>query len=74
MVDRTNEEIYLEICRYRKTNGYSPSVRDLCRALGFRTTSTMYQRLVRMEHDGMITMVHGQSRTIVPRPREEWGA
>lgn len=67
-----DEDIYDAICKYRARHHYSPSVRDICRMLGAKSTSTVHGKLERMIQKGMITMTRGQSRTIMTRPREEW--
>ena len=44
--------------------GYPPSVRDIQRALGFKSTSTVYNCLQRLEAEGYIHKEDGKSRTI----------
>lgn len=66
-------DIYEYIEAYRAENGWSPSVREMCRATGIKSTSTMYQRIRVMESCGMVrTGGRGSSRTIVPIPEDEW--
>jgi repressor LexA len=44
--------------------GYPPSVRDIQKALGFKSTSTVYNCLQRLEAEGYIQKEDGKSRTI----------
>lgn len=69
----THREIYEYIKGYREENGWSPSVREMCRATGIKSTSTMYQKIRLMESCGMVrTGGKGISRTVVPIPVTEW--
>lgn len=45
-----------------KTNGYPPSVRDICSALHIKSTSTVHACLERLEQKGYIQKVDGKSR------------
>lgn len=44
--------------------GYSPSVRDIMSAVGYRSTSTVYNCLQKLELFGLIQKEEGKSRTI----------
>ena len=46
------------------SNGYSPSVRDIKEALGYKSTSTVYHCLLKLEQEGLISRQEGKSRTI----------
>ena len=45
--------------------GYAPSVRDICAALGYASTSTVQAYLERLEQYGYIRREDGKSRSIV---------
>ena len=47
-----------------KKNGYSPSIRDICSALGIKSTSTVHLCLDRLEKKGYIQKENGKSRTL----------
>ena len=47
------------------TRGYAPSVRDVCEALGYASTSTVQAYLDRLERYGYIRREGGKSRSIV---------
>lgn len=47
-----------------KKNGYSPSIRDICGALGIKSTSTVHLCLDRLEKKGYIQKENGKSRTV----------
>ncbi|MFO7636977.1 MAG: transcriptional repressor LexA [Clostridia bacterium] len=52
------------ITRSINDNGYSPSVRDICSATGFSSTSTVHSYLKRLTEDGYIEMNDSISRSI----------
>ena len=45
-------------------DGYAPSVRDICTALGISSTSTVHTYLHRMESKGLISLSSGKSRAL----------
>ena len=47
-----------------ETKGYSPTVRDISRALDIKSTSTVFSYLARLEEKGYIVRESGKSRTI----------
>lgn len=57
-----------EILDYIKTtiknDGYAPSVRDICNALGMKSTSTVHTYLARLEEKGAIQKDAGKSRSL----------
>lgn len=54
-------EILEHIRRYRTTNGLSPSIRDLLKLTGLRSTATVHQHLHALERKGIIR-IHGHRR------------
>ncbi|MGI6580033.1 MAG: transcriptional repressor LexA [Saccharofermentanales bacterium] len=64
-VDETAEKIYRFIVEYITENTYSPSVRDICRGVGVKSTSTIHNHLNRLQDDGRITYSDGKRRAIV---------
>ncbi len=49
---------------FKMENGYSPSVRDVCRDLDYKSTSTVHMYLNRLERFGYISKGDGKSRAI----------
>lgn len=47
-----------------RNEGYAPSVRDICNALGMKSTSTVHTYLARLEEKGAIQKDAGKSRTL----------
>ena len=47
-----------------RTEGYAPSVRDICSALGIKSTSTVHLYIKRLEEKGYIDRCDGKSRAI----------
>ena len=67
MTHRTNTErrdrILLYMKMYYMTYGRQPTVREIGKAVGISSTSTMAGYLQRMERDGMIGRSEGRNRT-----------
>lgn len=53
---------YLE--DYLESNGFSPSVRDIGSALGFKSTSTVHSYLTELQEEGHINYADGKRRAI----------
>ena len=52
------------IKNFRLEYGFAPSVRDICRDLNYKSTSTVHMYLNRLERFGYITKEDGKSRSI----------
>ena len=50
--------------KFKVDNGYAPSVRDVCRDLNYKSTSTVHMYLNRLEMLGYIVKEDGKSRAI----------
>ncbi len=57
-------EIYEYIINTIRSEGYAPSVRDICTALNMKSTSTVHSYITRLEEKGVITKDPGKSRTL----------
>ena len=64
MENRTKEKIYNFILRYIEEYGYAPSIRDICRGLGLKSTSSVHSYLKKLQEDGKIEMRGNLPRTI----------
>ena len=66
MIDRTPKEkdIYEYISECLEKNGCAPSVRDICAALGIKSTSSVHEYLRRLETKGYIRKSSGKSRAL----------
>ena len=49
---------------YMVKNGYPPTVRDIKAGLGYKSTSTVFEKLVKMRQDGTINYIDGSPRTL----------
>ena len=58
------QKIYDYIVKSVHENGYAPSVRDICRDLGYKSTSTVHMYLNRLDLLGYITKEDGKSRAV----------
>ena len=63
MTDK-DKEMYNIIMLYIAQNGYSPTVRELCRISDLRSTSTVHNRLKKLESLGKIQKLTECPRTI----------
>lgn len=50
--------------KFKMENGYAPAVRDICRDLNYKSTSTVHMYLNRLEMLGYISKEDGKSRAI----------
>ena len=60
--------IYAYILSYREREHYAPSVRDICQAMGLKSTSTVQGHIDRMVRDGMLSKRDGRPRTLWAEP------
>ena len=58
------QKVYDYIAKSVRENGYAPSVRDICRDLGYKSTSTVHMYLNRLDMFGYITKEDGKSRAV----------
>ena len=66
------EKILEFLNRYIEENGYPPSVREICAAVGLKSTATVSYHLGELKRQGRIQTESGKSRTISlasPPPR-----
>lgn len=56
-----------------KKNGYAPSVREICQALGLKSTSTVHGYLARLQKKGLIQKAALKPRTIRITDEEQEG-
>ncbi len=61
----TLEIIYAFIVNFVKTEGYPPSVREICQGVGIRSTSTVHAHLHRLMEEGKIEYIPGKRRAIM---------
>ncbi len=64
-IDQTADKVYYFIKDYYVKYGYSPSVRDICKGIGIKSTSTVHNHLNRLQNEGRITYSDGKRRAIV---------
>ncbi len=56
--------LYDFITQKVKSEGFAPSVRDICAALGWKSTSTVHSYLERLEEKGLIRKESNKSRAL----------
>jgi len=57
-------EIYDYIIKQQREKGYPPSVREICKAVNLRSTSTVYNHLIHLEEKGKIKRDKTKPRAI----------
>lgn len=57
-------EIYDFLIKQLKEKGYPPSVREICKAVNLRSTSTVYNHLIHLEENGKIRRDKTKPRAI----------
>ena len=67
--NKTREAIYLCICDYRKSFGYSPSFREIAKITGV-SLSTVTYHLIKLREESRIRYDSKISRSIVPLVNE----
>lgn len=74
MLDSKEYKVLNAIDDYISSNGYSPSVRELCVLVGFSSTNTIYLYLKRLERLGYIERIKNFPRTIKIIKKTEKGS
>lgn len=57
-------EVYEFIEKFVDEKGYSPTVRDIMRGLGYKSTSTIQYYIKRLEDEGKIRRTENRNRTL----------
>lgn len=72
MVQLTDKErsVYRFIEKALEEDGYPPTVRDICKATGIKSTSTVYAYIRKLEEKGVIVRNAGKSRALNPVERK----
>lgn len=60
----TQYKIYMYLKDFTLNHGYAPSVRDICKAVGLTSTSTVHGHLTRLDKKGLIERRKDMSRAI----------
>ena len=68
-VSNNREEILTFLRDFSAQNGYAPTVREIMRAVGLKSTASVYYHLSALNDAGLISMDGGKNRTIrLPNP------
>ena len=60
----SRKKIYDFLVSYISKNGYSPTIREISKATGIRSTSNVYHHLMKLERMGKIHMESNKCRAI----------
>ena len=61
---KRREQIYQFIIKYINDMGYSPTVREIGKAVGLKSSSSVYSHLTQLEIEGRIETKPNSPRTI----------
>lgn len=64
-LNEKQKEVYDFLLEFTKTNGYPPSVREICKAVSLKSPSTVHGHLKRLEKKGLIYRDPTKPRAIV---------
>lgn len=63
-LDHPQERIYEYIVAYSNEHGYPPSVREICAAVGLKSTSTVHTHLKNMQAKGLLSRDSAKQRAL----------
>lgn len=63
-LSKSQQKIYDFLLQYQELHGYPPSVREICEAVGLRSTSTVHGHLSRLEKKGYLRRDSTKPRAI----------
>ena len=69
--EKTIDRVYSYVKYYIKTNTYSPSVRDICKGAGLKSTSSVHMYLKKLDELGLIEYRPGMRRAIIIKNQDE---
>ena len=58
------EKVYKYIVDYMTENQYAPSIREICKGVGLKSTSSVHMYLMSLKKAGLIDFSFDQARTI----------
>lgn len=62
---RTRDEVLAFIAEYMRENSWAPSYREIGKAVGVSSTSTVKEHIDRLDFDGLIRFGHGPRKIAV---------
>lgn len=62
--DEWDETLFKIVREFIREYGYSPSIRELCEAMGVTSPATVWESLNRLRLAGLVGWVPGKNRTI----------
>ena len=63
-IQKRREDILVYIAKFADINGFSPSIRDICKAFDISSTCTVFNDLRALENEGRISTAKGITRSI----------
>ena len=62
--ERSKEKVRECIEEFERVNGYAPTIRDLCKLLGLKSTSSVHRYVKMLEEDGKAISEENKKRTL----------
>ena len=59
------EDVLNFIIKFKQTNGYSPTIREIARGINTNSINHVYTMIEELQDKGYIKFKHGKQRTIV---------
>ncbi|MBR1797136.1 MAG: transcriptional repressor LexA [Clostridiales bacterium] len=69
--EKAIDRVYNYVKYYIKSNTYSPSVRDICKGAGLKSTSSVHMYLKKLDEQGKIEYRPGMRRAIIIKNLED---
>ena len=63
-IEEKLNEVYSYVANFIENNGYSPTIRDICRDLKIKSTASAYYYLDKLNKRGLINMQSDKKRTL----------
>lgn len=64
MASKTTQKVYQYLVKYITKHGYAPSVREIAKGIGLKSTSTVHDYLKKLQEEGLIEIRGNSSRAI----------
>lgn len=71
-VEEKIQKVYEYMVDYIDQNGFPPAIRDICGALGIKSTSTVYAYTEKLKERGLLNKTPQKNRSVVPSIRTEY--
>ncbi len=67
-ITKAQSKIYEAIVSFMVANGFAPSVRDVCKMIGYKSPGSVYNHIVSLSKKGLISMNGSSNRMHITVP------